>query len=550
MLKVVLQILIITFFLVLFYDTVDICLNQINSKKENELLIVKREVEKRNQPVESVTSYETYEFSIWPIALGFSCVFCSVVCHFILPLKFLSVKKQRGKENPQNSLQKFNKKIKHYKQEEDEFSYFEEIDKDDSKHHFDIRIKDEVVYCKDLGLIASQDSFPENASKSVSLAQLNKAGQEKSIRNVCLPNLFNDEMFPAQSSIDVIKNMGLPATPSSFYVDENKRKHFSETFYEKNCEILTVNNAIFKENLSQRSEDSIDSLSIKQGQIMELLSVPKNDVTKPPKISTSDKSISVQLPTYSDNDIKNIKKRLENIEYGLRKSEERTKDWGNRINVAETELVDLHEQMYTIFSKFEEEKKTNYIIVSKLSKDKIFPKNENIYETVAEESDGSEQVDEKGEEDNISKNKIDEEVVTTPNPDSALTEKNSSEEESEDEDQSENDIKSNPEFNQKSIEESTELILTELKQRSIALESLLESKSRSQISTYLPKKKIPQLSVPRHIIPPYKRPSFAGTDSKAELRKRRLNMRINNNGNEFYWRTRMFSCSVGDYSQC
>lgn len=94
--------------------------------------------------------------------------------------------------------------------------------------------------------------------------------------------------------------MELPAVPRSSYGEENTRKQFSKTIYEKNCEILTVNNKIFEENTGRRSEDSSDSISTKQGDIVGLFSVLNNDVPKPPEISTSDKSINVQLSTYSD----------------------------------------------------------------------------------------------------------------------------------------------------------------------------------------------------------------------------------------------------------
>ncbi|XP_014290758.1 uncharacterized protein [Halyomorpha halys] len=449
MLKVVIQILLITFILILCYDTFDICLNQINSKKESELLIVKHEIEETEQQFDYTTHYETNDFPIWPVALGFSCAFCSVVCHFILPLKSSSAERSKSLSNlPRNG--------RNYKKENDKLSCFEAINqKDGSEHCFDVRINDEVIYCKDFGLINRPDSSHENDSKTNLSAQWNKGELEKSFMNVCTTNLFRDERIPVKSvnamnnlsfstsvtSLEhldcsnsknlynmllenkTISKMGLPTSPINFYGEDNNRKNqLSKTMYEENYEILAVNNALFEENVSQKNEDSNDSVSIKQGHIMGLFSMLNNDLAKSSLKTTSDKSINVQLLTYSNTDIKNIEKRLENIECGLKKSEEKTKDWGKRINAAETELVDLHEQMYTIFSKFEEEKKTNYIIVSKISKDKIFPNEKEILHTLAEESDEFEQVDDK--EDDASRNK----TASAPDPESDIAVKESSEE--------------------------------------------------------------------------------------------------------------------------
>lgn len=54
---------------------------------------------------------------------------------------------------------------------------------------------------------------------------------------------------------------------------------------------------------------------------------------------------------FVSDDIKNIEKRLESVEFGLRRSEDKTNEWGKRINVAETELVDLHEQVNLLGQK-------------------------------------------------------------------------------------------------------------------------------------------------------------------------------------------------------
>lgn len=167
---------------------------------------MKSEIEETSQQVESVITYETYDFPIWPIALGFSCAFCSVVCHFILPIKSSSVKKEASRENPQHSQHKLNKRKINNKNEEDKSSYYEENTKNDNPNHFEIRNNDEVIYCKDLGHIDSQYSSPENDSKTDSLALLNNVRKEKSIVNVSLPNLISYEMFPAQSSLNIINN--------------------------------------------------------------------------------------------------------------------------------------------------------------------------------------------------------------------------------------------------------------------------------------------------------------------------------------------------------